>query len=51
MVASRTVNGTAEESLLLGTVTEQRLMDTITEGESICYSDLLSVQISGSNMN
>jgi hypothetical protein len=32
-----------EESPLLGIITEQLLVKTITDKDSVCYSDLLSV--------
>lgn len=42
-VASNDVRMRAEESLLLGTITKQQLVKTITDKDSMCYCDLLSM--------
>jgi hypothetical protein len=46
--ASNEVRIKTEESPLLGTVTKKRLVKITREGDNMCYSDLLSVQITGS---
>jgi hypothetical protein len=41
--AGNDVSTRAQESSLLGTVTEQRLVKSTTDGDSACYNNLLSV--------